>query len=143
MNSIVKFGIIGGVILAAGLHFLSTHYFPDFVLTIVLFPGGMMFAVNDHITDVKRRQTYSYIKGVGIGLGFAFISLLLCHLIWWALKSSFSFESIWLSFSGLGIKYTPLILCAAFGIPLMYLRNEKPEEPEKKKLRSDILDEEL
>jgi len=102
-----------------------------------------MFAVNDHITDVKRRQTYSYLKGVGIGLCFALLSLFLCHLIWWAIRWSFSFEAIWTSFYFLTMKYTPLILCAAFGIPLMYLRNEKPVEKEKKKLRSDILDEEL
>ena len=143
MKSILKYGIIGGIILAAGLNFLSIHYFPDFVLTIILFPGGMMFAVNDHIKNEVKRKSYSYIKGVGIGLGFAFLSLVLCHLIWWAIRWNFSFQAIWLSFSGLSIKYFPLVLCAAFGVPLMYVRNEKPREEDKRKLRSDILDEEL
>ncbi len=143
MKTVLKYGILGGIILAVGLKFLSDHHFPWFVLTIVLFPGGMMFTINEFLMKVHNRQRYSYPFGVSLSIGFALLSILVCHLIWLPLIYDFD---ILRTIHGIGIffgrSWTFLIM-AACGVPLMYLSNAKPEKEDKEKYRADILDEEL
>jgi hypothetical protein len=143
MKTVLKYGILGGIILAVGLKFLSDHHFPWFVLTIVLFPGGMMFTINEYLMNIQNRQKYSYPFGVFMGLSFALLSILICHVIW--LPLIFDFD-IMRTIRGIGIffvKSWPFLIMAACGVPLIYLSNEKPDKEDKEKYHADILDEEL
>ena len=138
MRSVLKYGIAGGVILAVGLSFLSKHFLPDFVLTIILFPGGMMFTINDYLKDINQRSSYSYLKGVGISLAFAILAITVCHLLWLPFNNSYSFQALSGDYISTFFSLSPLLGLGAFGVPLSYLVSEKPEE---KKARKDILDE--
>lgn len=143
MKTLIKYGIVGGILLAVGLKFLSDHHFPWFVLTIVLFPGGMMFTINEYLMNLQNRKNYSYLFGVLLGVGFALIAILVCHLIWLPLIFDFDIAR---TIRGLGIYLStswPFLLMAACGVPLMYLKNDKPSKEVKEKYHKDILDEEL
>lgn len=143
MKTVIKYGIICGIILAAGLKFLSDNHFPTFVLTIVLYPGGMMFTVNEYLMDVQNRQKYSYLFGVLLSASFAVLSLFICMLIWLPILYDFDIVSAFKAFAISLQVSAPFLLMCAFGVPLMYLRNEKPNKEDKEDYRPDILDEEL
>lgn len=144
MKSVFKYGIIAGIILAAGLKFLAENHFPGFVLTIILFPGGMMFTVNDFLLTPKNRIKFSYLFGVLLSAGFALLSLSVCHVIWLFTIWELDMMAGLMDFIGAIKKYGPFLLAGAFGVPLMfYYGNEDSEKKVKEKYRSDILDEEI
>ena len=146
MKSVLKYGIVGGLILAFGLKFLAENHFPGFVLTIILYPGGMMFTVNDFLLTPTNRVKFSYLFGVFLSAGFAVLSLFLCHLIWLFLIWDFEVVRTMQYFINALWSNTPFLLAAAFGVPLIFYYDNNDEEPEKKskdEFHSDILDEEL
>lgn len=143
MKTVIKYSLICGIILAAGIKFLSDKHFPTFVLTIVLYPGGMMFTINEYLMNVQNREKYSYLFGVLLSASFAVLSLFICMLIWLPLLYDFDIAKAMGDFASTLMSNTPFYLMCAFGVPVLYLRNDKPEKEVKENYRSDILDEEI
>lgn len=144
MKSVFKYGILAGIILGFGLKFLAENHFPGFVLTIILFPGGMMFTVNDFLLNPQNRTKFNYLVGVGLSAGFAALSLTICHLMWLHMIWDWNITAGVKDFLNALKSYGPFLLAAAFGVPLIfYFGNEESNKKPKENFLSDILDEEL
>jgi hypothetical protein len=143
MSSILKTGLLGGLLLAIFYDLAERFHFPIFPIHIVLIPGGMMFTINGFLKPIINRAKYTYVVGVCIGFFYALIAFALAHavfnLLYLGSIQDWSFESYYITTTYAIKNNLPLILISSFLVPLMYMGKSEVD----KTSQTDILDQEL
>ena len=143
MSSILKTGLLGGLLLAVFYDLSERFHFPIFPIHMVLIPGGMMFAINGFLQPIHNRAKYTYIVGVCIGFFYAIIVFMIAYAVFNLLYigdiDEWSFESYYITCKYAIKSSLPLILISSFLVPIMFIGKSKTDQ----KSETDILDEEL
>ena len=143
MNSILKYGVIGGLLLFVFYVLARKFHLPPLPINMVLIPGGIMFTINGFLTPVKNRKHYNYFVGVAFGFLYALIAvgigygLFQCYLS--NDPSNISFISVFKLVTRAFKSMFLLILISSFLVPVIFIKKEDNNENQ----RMDILDEEV
>ncbi len=148
MKSILKYGLIGGVLLlvSANLPLIPylNIYFDSSIsgaMRFIILGGIMLFGINDFLKHDERKGQYNYGFGFLIGLGTGILSTLICSTLIFMIRylganDGIALTALW----SLVLYQLPLVFFLSLISPMSF-RGKKSEEPRPE--RTDILDADL